>query len=160
MNTNTNQYVTNPLTGRIIRMGGPTFCRLLYHDCDFINGELIQRNNTPPIQEARYLNTETNRLITFGSRRYHQLIHAGWEIENDYYLTPPWRSAEVHARALADIVAPEPARRIPMTYEQLMDKHRNSLIELNITLCRECLHPIKIEEGEYCEQCIGQVTAN
>ena len=170
MNTNISQYVINPLTGRNIRVGGSTFCQLLYTTCDFINGELVRRATVTPVQEAQrinYLNTETNRLITYGSRRYRQLIGAGWEIENDYYLIPPWRSAEVHARALAEVIIPEQrdaqyARPDPvsMTYEQLMNRHRDYLLELNISLCRECFYPIKLEEGEYCEQCIDQVTTN
>ena len=156
MNTNTSQYVTNPLTGRSIRVGGHTFCQLLYTTCDFINGELVRRATAPPIQENRrrgFLNTETNRIITFGSRRYRQLIEAGWEIEDDYYLIPPWRSAEVHARVLAKQQERQESITRASDYEQLMSRYGAHLIELNITLCRECFHPIKIEEGEYCEQC-------
>ncbi|RHZ72321.1 hypothetical protein Glove_243g30 [Diversispora epigaea] len=36
------------------------------------------------------------------------------------------------------------------TYEEIMDTHRDTLTNLNITLCRECLYSIKVEEREYC----------
>ena len=39
------------------------------------------------------------------------------------------------------------------TYEEIMGAHRDKLTNLNITLCKECLHPIKLEEGEYCNKC-------
>ena len=39
------------------------------------------------------------------------------------------------------------------TYEEMMLAHRDTLANLNITLCRECLYPIKLEEGEYCDRC-------
>src|SRR4051794_36789154 len=41
-----------------------------------------------------------------------------------------------------------------LIYEQLMNRHRDWLIELNISLCWECLIPIGIEEGEHCNECI------
>ncbi|PKK74864.1 hypothetical protein RhiirC2_774306 [Rhizophagus irregularis] len=43
----------------------------------------------------------------------------------------------------------------PLSYEQLMNSHRDRLEELNITLCRECLIPIGSEGGEYCNECIA-----
>src|SRR6266542_4385568 len=39
-----------------------------------------------------------------------------------------------------------------LIYEQLMNRHRDWLIELNISLCQECLIPIGIEEGEHCNE--------
>jgi hypothetical protein len=39
------------------------------------------------------------------------------------------------------------------TYEEIMVAHRDKLAILNIILCRECLLPIKMEEGEYCDNC-------
>ena len=39
------------------------------------------------------------------------------------------------------------------TYEEIIVAHRDKLAILNITLCRECFHPIKLEEGEYCDSC-------
>ncbi|PKK58128.1 hypothetical protein RhiirC2_796815 [Rhizophagus irregularis] len=39
------------------------------------------------------------------------------------------------------------------TFEQLMNAHRDALANLNITLCMECLLPIKMDEGEYCDSC-------
>ena len=37
------------------------------------------------------------------------------------------------------------------SYEEIMDAYRNRLTNLNISLCRECLLPIKLEEGDYCD---------
>jgi hypothetical protein len=39
------------------------------------------------------------------------------------------------------------------TFEQLMFAHKDRLAILNITLCRVCLLPIKMDEGEYCDSC-------
>ena len=46
----------------------------------------------------------------------------------------------------------------PVTYEDIMDRHGNTLAELNITLCKNCLIPIKKENDtttKYCEDCIS-----
>ena len=151
-------YTINPLTGRRIRVGGSTFNQLIYDAYDYINGELIRRTTAPPLAPRQYFyNTETDRLICWGSRRYYELIRAGWDIEDDYYLIPPWRSIET----LAIIRISEAERRLfanqqnsPLSYEQIMDKYRDRLVDLNISLCRECFIPIKIEDGiEYCNDC-------
>ena len=39
------------------------------------------------------------------------------------------------------------------TYEEIMVAYRDKLVNLNISLCKECLYPIKLEEGEYCDRC-------
>jgi hypothetical protein len=39
------------------------------------------------------------------------------------------------------------------TFEQIMDAHKDRLANLNITLCKECLLPIKMDDGEYCDRC-------
>jgi hypothetical protein len=88
-------------------------------------------------------------------------MRAGWDIEEDYYLIPPWRSAETQA-ILAE--AERQFARLnntPPSYEQIMETHRDRLVELNITLCKNCLIPIKLEERptandqdqEYCNEC-------
>ena len=46
-----------------------------------------------------------------------------------------------------------------LIYEQLMNRYRDRLIELNISLCQECLIPIGIEEGEYCNECVPSPSA-
>jgi|SRR6185437_6429269 hypothetical protein len=40
-----------------------------------------------------------------------------------------------------------------ITYENILLAHKDALENLNITLCRECFHPIKADEGEYCDSC-------
>src|SRR5688572_22131167 len=39
------------------------------------------------------------------------------------------------------------------TYAEIMLAHRDAFANLNISLCKECLYPIKLEEGEYCDSC-------
>ncbi|EXX65126.1 hypothetical protein RirG_136240 [Rhizophagus irregularis DAOM 197198w] len=36
-------------------------------------------------------------------------------------------------------------------FEEIMVRHRDALAKLNISLCKECLLPIKLEEGVYCD---------
>ena len=157
-----NIYITNPETGRRIRVGGNTFNYLTFSSYDYINQELIRRASAPPPAPRQYfLNTETNRLIYARSRRYFELMRAGWDIEEDYYLIPPWRSVEAQAilieaerRFTRRFDAPNNA---PLSYDQIMETHRDRLVELNITLCKNCLIPIKLEERpehEYCNDCI------
>ena len=92
-------YTINPLTGRRIKVGGDVFNQLTFTAYDFINEELIRRASAPPIPLRQYfLNTETGRTILVCSRHYRELISAGWDIEDDYYLIPSYRSAETMAR--------------------------------------------------------------
>jgi len=43
----------------------------------------------------------------------------------------------------------------PLTYEQLMNRHRDQFTKLNISLCWECFIPIGKEEEEHCNECIS-----
>ncbi|PKY61155.1 hypothetical protein RhiirA4_485748 [Rhizophagus irregularis] len=52
---------------------------------------------------------------------------------------------------LGNQIAQENLNR-PLTYEQLMNRHRDQLTKLNISLCRECFIPIGKEEGEHCNE--------
>ena len=152
-----NIYVTNPETGRRIRVGGNTFNYLTFSSYDYINQELIRRASaSPPALRQYFLNTQTNRLIMAGSRRYQEMIRGGWDIIEDYYLIPP---GDLVAETIAMVQELGNQRRRdvplnrPLTYEDIMDRHRDRLIDLNISLCRECFIPIK-RESEYCEDCI------
>ena len=132
-----NQYTINPETGRQIRIGGAVFCRLIFNYYDFINGALVRRNTAPPIQPRDYFyNTVTNRRILANSRRYHELVNLGWEFEDDNLMVPPNSNT-----------APE------SDYERIMATYQEQLTNLNITLCRECLTAINLEDGEYCNTC-------
>ena len=42
----------------------------------------------------------------------------------------------------------------PLTYEQLMNRYRDRLTKLNISLCQECFIPIGKEEGEHYNECV------
>ena len=83
-------YTTNPLTGRTIRVGGPTFNQLVMEAYDYLDGRLVRRANAPPPREREsYLNIETGRMVQYGTRTYFSLIHnADYEIIEDYYLVP------------------------------------------------------------------------
>ena len=71
--------VINPLTGRTIQIGGSVYNQLLFEAYDHINGELVRRESAPHLAPRQYyLNTETNRLIYARSRRYFELMRAGW----------------------------------------------------------------------------------
>src|ERR1044072_2396969 len=152
-------FVTNPLTLRIIQVEGTTFNRLIFDAYDYINGELIRRESAPPIPPRDYYyNTLTSRRILAGSRRYYELIRANWDIEEDYYLIPPWMEDDVVQEFInGNRRRNLPQRERPVTYEDIMNRHENTLAELNITLCKNCLIPIKKENDtntEYCEDCI------
>ena len=85
-----NRYTTNPETGRRIRIGGVTYNRLVIESHDFINGELVRRETAPPPPLRQYFyNMTTGHSITYDSKRYSDLIRAGWEILDSYYLIPP-----------------------------------------------------------------------
>ena len=149
-------FVTNPLTGRLIQVGKTTFNQLIMDAYDYINGELIRRESAPPLAPIQYyFNIYTGRRIIGGSRRYYELIRANWDIEEDYYLIPPWMEENV-AEELINNVSRRRRQSQPITYEQIMAVHRDTLANLNISLCRECFMPIKKEDNaniEYCENC-------
>ena len=156
-------FVTNPLTGRIIQVGRTTFNRLIFDAYDYINGELVRRESALPIPPREYYyNILTGRRILAGSRRYYELIRANWDIEEDYYLIPPWMEDNVAQEVMNGDRRRNLLQRSdnnnnrqhqPVTYEQIMATHRDTLINLNITLCRECFYPLKPEDGEYCNDC-------
>ena len=85
-----NRYTTNPLTGRTIRVGGPTFNQLVMEAYDYIDGRLVRRAIAPlpSAKQDSYLNVETGRMVQWGTRTYFSLIQAGYEIIEDYYLIP------------------------------------------------------------------------
>ena len=56
-----------------------------------------------------------------------------------------------------NLIQREGRQQEPVTYERIMATHRDTLAELNISLCRECFIPIKKEGNgimEYCEDCV------
>src|SRR5438045_1351782 len=149
-NTNRNT-VTNPLTGRLIQVGGNTFNQLTFDAYDYINRELVRRENAPPIPPRVYCyNIITRRRILHGSRRYRELMDADWEIEeqqNLCYLIPPWlsdgdaqelinhwRESSYENIEQPDLSPALPSCR-PTTYEGLMAMHGETLANLNISLC-------------------------
>ena len=148
------------MIGRIIQVEGTVFNRLIFDAYDYINGELIRRESALPIPPRDYYyNILTGRWILAGSRRYYELICANWNIEEDYYLILPWMEDDV----VQEFINGDRGRNLlqrerPVTYEDIMDRHENTLVKLNITLCKNCLISIKKENDtntEYCEDCIS-----
>jgi hypothetical protein len=64
-------------------------------------------------------------------------FYSKFAIKFDYHLRDNKLQSEIQERS----------------YEEIMDAYRNRLTNLNISLCRECLLPIKLEEGDYCDSC-------
>ncbi|CAG8600513.1 10879_t:CDS:2, partial [Paraglomus occultum] len=96
-----------------------------------------RRANAPPPEPRHYyFNAITHRRVTAGGRRYYELLNAGWDIENDYYLVPP----EVISGDSNEAQDPLP------THERIMAIHGEKLANLNITLCRECFIAINLEQ--------------
>lgn len=148
-----NRYIINPETGRTIRVGGATYCRLFTTSYDVINGELVRRDTAPPlVPRQHYFNVQTSRLIRWGSRRYYEYIRAGWEIEEDYYLVPPWMSIEWQAIMENNHSRRSHSRHSSISYEQIMATYGDRLVDLNVSLCQKCLIPIGREE-DHCNEC-------
>jgi hypothetical protein len=153
----TETYIINPETGRTIRVGRVTFNQLIFTSYDFINNELVRRATAPPpTPQQHFYNVQTNRLIRACSRRYYEYIRAGWEIEDDYYLIPPWMSIEWQATLATNSQIHQQPRHSCTSYEQIMAIHGNRLADLNVSLCRKCLIPIGREEGDHCSECQSQ----
>ncbi|CAB4445047.1 unnamed protein product [Rhizophagus irregularis] len=82
-----NTYITNPITGCAIIIGGDTFNRIVMESHDYIDGRLVRRQTAPPPQEQPvYLNTDTGRYVRRGTRTYYRLIESDYEVVEDHYL--------------------------------------------------------------------------
>jgi len=81
-------YITNPITGRPIRIGGDTYNRIVMESHDYIDGRLVRRQTAPPPPQEQpvYLNTDTGRYVQHDTRTYHRLIESDYEVVEDYYL--------------------------------------------------------------------------
>ena len=81
-------YITNPITGRPIRVGGDTYNRIVMESHDYIDGRLVRRQTAPPPPQEQpvYLNTDTGRYVQHDTRTYHRLIESDYEVVEDYYL--------------------------------------------------------------------------
>ncbi|GBC44008.2 hypothetical protein GLOIN_2v1783661 [Rhizophagus irregularis DAOM 181602=DAOM 197198] len=81
-------YITNPITGRPIRVGGDTFNRIVMESHDYIDESLVRRQTAlpPPQEQPVYLNTDTGRYIQHGTRTYHRLVKSDYEVVENYYL--------------------------------------------------------------------------
>ena len=83
-----NTYITNPITGCAIIIGGDTFNRIVMESHDYIDGRLVRRQTAPPLPQEQpvYLNTDTGRYVQHDTRTYHRLIESDYEVVEDYYL--------------------------------------------------------------------------
>jgi hypothetical protein len=167
----TNRYTTNPLTGRTIRVGGPTFNQLVMDAYDYLDNGLVRRDTAPPLPRERssYLNIETGRIVQYGTRTYFYLVqNAGYDIVEDYYLVPPryaqiawysqdilhWQDTQIRLEMLNNILnqqIAEEARQFighrPRGADNSQrDVQLRRLTELNIALCKECQMPVNLNE--------------
>ena len=83
------------------------------------------------------------------------MIRAGWNIIEDYYLIPPGDLVAETIAMVQELGNQRTPLNHPLTYEDIMDRHRDRLIDLNISLCRKCFIPIE-REKEYCEDCASE----
>jgi hypothetical protein len=157
-----NNYTRNPLTERVIRIGGTTFNQLVMDAYDFIDGRLVRRQNAPPpLETFHYFNIDTGRMVRYGTRTYFSLIDARYEFVEDYYLVLSHlvevaiyfphilRENPQNAANRLEQIAVE--RRV-LSLEEL---HRARLEQINIELCRECLmpeNPNELADG-FCGEC-------
>lgn len=159
------QYTINPLTGRPILVGGPTFNRLVIEAYDYIDRGLVRRTSAPPLNDEplhRYLNTVTGRMVQEGSRTFQFLTNQlRYNIIENYYLLPP-NAIHIDRDVMDTIqVALDAGNEIMQQHREVQDNHRireqqmSRLAELNITLCRDCQMPIKAD-SELCDECIAE----
>jgi hypothetical protein len=118
----------------------------MYEGYDFIN-EILIRRKTAPSPEIRIFvhNVATDRSILVGRRQYKSYIRAGWRLDEDESILYPPENTNAYNPGHVP-------QNAPTTYEEIMAIHRERLMDLNITLCWECLYAINIEGGEYCEE--------
>ena len=84
-------FVTNPETGRAIRINGPTYNRLIVEAYDLLDGRLVRRATagSPPAPPPQYLNIMSGRLVREGSRTFQYLMgEEAYEIVGDYLIPP------------------------------------------------------------------------
>ncbi|GBC47715.2 hypothetical protein RIR_jg30845.t1 [Rhizophagus irregularis DAOM 181602=DAOM 197198] len=170
-------YITNPITGHPIRVGGDTFNRIVMESHDYIDGRLVH----------------TGRYIQHGTRTYHRLVESDYEVVEDYYLVHYEEEAlieeiinetryneenldgqrltfndiqQIRAAIQADqdeyddfILQQDTTNGTPSSgpsgHPRTLEDHAPRLAELNIELCRECLMPVSPSDltDKLCKNC-------
>ncbi|CAB4431097.1 unnamed protein product [Rhizophagus irregularis] len=135
-----NTYITNPITGCAIIIGGDTFNRIVMESHDYIDGRLVRRQTAPPPQEQPvYLNTDTGRYVRHGTRTYHKLIESDYEVVEDYYLV---HSEEEDQRRLIEAIINE--TRYRRSNEENLDGQRLTFNDI-----QELRASIQADQDEY-----------
>ncbi|CAB4445698.1 unnamed protein product [Rhizophagus irregularis] len=167
-----NTYITNPITGCAIIIGGDTFNR---------------------IEQPVYLNTDTGRYVRRDTRTYHRLIESDYEVVEDYYLVHSEEEElieaiinetryneenlndqrltfndiqEIRAGIQADqdeyddfVLQQDTTNGTPpsgpSSRPRTLEDHAPRLAELNIELCKECLMPVNPSDltDKLCKNC-------
>jgi hypothetical protein len=141
-------YITNPITGRPIRIGGDTYNRIVIESHDYIDGRLVRRQTAPPPQEQPvYLNTDTGRYVRRGTRTYHRLIESDYEVVEDYYL--------VHSEEEGLIEAIINEIRYRRSNEENLDGQR-----LTFNIIQELRASIQADQDEYDDFVLQQDTTS
>ncbi|CAB4402174.1 unnamed protein product [Rhizophagus irregularis] len=162
-----NTYITNPITGCAIIIGGDTFNRIVMESHDYIDGRLVRRQTAPPPQEQpvvedHYLvHSEEKELIEaiINETRYNeenldgrrltfndiQELRASIQADQDEY------DDFVLQQDTTSNGAPSGPSGPPRT----LADHAPRLAELNIELCKECLMPVNPSDltDELCKDC-------
>ena len=111
---------------------------------DLIDDGLVRRATAPPplAEIHSYFNTETGRMVQWGSRTYYYLIReAGYEIIEDYYLVPP-RFVTVAQKDPSLLYWQDNQYRLELL-EQALERHRYK-IELE-AVCQFRVHNLEWE---------------
>ncbi|GBC48499.2 hypothetical protein RIR_jg25055.t1 [Rhizophagus irregularis DAOM 181602=DAOM 197198] len=158
-------YITNPITGRPIRVGGDTFNRIVMESHDYIDGRLVRRQTVPPppqeqpdyylvhskeeelieeiINETRYNeeNLDGQRLTFNDIQQIRAAIQADQDEYDDFILQQ-------------DTTNGTPSSG-PSGHPRTLEDHAPRLAELNIELCRECLMPVSPSDliDKLCKDC-------
>ncbi|CAB4405714.1 unnamed protein product [Rhizophagus irregularis] len=162
-----NTYITNPITGCAIIIGGDTFNRIVMESHDYIDGRLVRRQTAPPPQEQpvvedHYLvHSEEEELIEaiINETRYNE------ENLDDQRLTFN-EIQELRASIQADqdeyddfVLQQDTTNGTPFSgpsgRPRTLEDHAPRLAELNIELCKECLMPVNPSDltDKLCKDC-------
>ena len=104
------------------------------------------------------INPLTGRPIQIGGTAFNQLVFDAYDFINGELVrresAPPIPPKKYYYNTVTSRRVLANSRRY---YEQIMDTHKDTLINLGITLCRECFIPIassgRLSGIEYCEDC-------
>ncbi|CAB4421999.1 unnamed protein product [Rhizophagus irregularis] len=163
-----NTYITNPITGCAIIIGGDTFNRIVMESHDYIDGRLVRRQTAPPPQEQPvYLNTDTGRYVPMfdvaiiNETRYRRSNEENLDGQRLTFNNIQELRASIQADQdeYDDFVLQQDTTNGtpsgPSSPPRTLAGHAPRLAELNIELCKECLMPVNPSDltDKLCKDC-------